>query len=247
VIKPHLLIVGGTKGLGCLTARMLVDGGYRVSVIARHSPDKAHRIPQVSYWKANLTDPKGLQSAIRNVVERNGRFSSIVCFQRYRGKENEWRGEIETSLTGTKNLLEFSPSHFDPSGGAIVVVTSVNAFLISRHLSLGYHVGKAGMNQLVRYYAAVLGPSNIRVNSVSPATLLKEETKDFFLKRKRLLRVYEKMIPLGRIGTAEELAKTVMFLCSDGASFITGQDIILDGGLTILYQEALVRELMETQ
>jgi NAD(P)-dependent dehydrogenase (short-subunit alcohol dehydrogenase family) len=55
------------------------------------------------------------------------------------------------------------------------------------------------------------------------------------------------MIPLGRIGTAEELAKTVMFLCSDGASFITGQDIILDGGLTILYQEALVRELMETQ
>lgn len=242
--NKHSLIIGGTKGLGRVTAKILATEKHTVSVIARQKPEESQQIESVNYWEADLAKSDRLPEVMNAIIQKSGPLTNLVFFQRYRGKDDEWQGEIDTALTGTKTIIELAAPNFKTEGGSIVLISSVNASLITKHLPVGYHLAKAGLHQLVRYYAVMLGPRGIRVNGISPGTLLKEESKDFFLKNNELLELYRKMIPLGRLGTAEELGNTILYLCGSGASYLTGQDLVLDGGLSLLWQEALVRGMI---
>jgi NAD(P)-dependent dehydrogenase (short-subunit alcohol dehydrogenase family) len=244
--KKHALIIGGTKGAGRVAARMLRSEGYTVSVIARRRPaTAAQRTPGVRYWEADVANVETVRPVLKNILSKCGKITSLLFFQRFRGEGDTWLGEFNISLTATARLIEMLVDEFDLKDCGVVMVSSINAHFISPSLPLSYHVGKAGLNQIVRYYAVVLGARGIRVNSVSPATFLKDESRAFFLKNKPLLKLYEKIIPLGRMSTAEEVVQPAMFLCSRKASFVTGQDIIVDGGLTLQYQEVLARQLAE--
>lgn len=245
VSKKHSLVIGGTRGMGHAAVRMLAAEGHTLSVVARRRPQKKRAISGVRYWSADLTDSAALRDVVTKIVRENGKLTNLIFFQRYRDQEDDWHGEIETSLTGTKTVIDLAMSHFVPGEGSIVIVSSVIAYLIAKKIPLSYHLAKAGLNQLVRYYAVTLGQRGIRVNTISPGTVLKEESKNFFLKNKRLLSLYQKMVPLGRLGTADEVVKTMLFLCSDSASFITGQNLVIDGGLSLQWQEGLVRDLMK--
>ncbi len=240
--KEHVLIVGGTKGAGRAAVRHYQSAGHKVSVIARRPPATSDQ-SNVRYWAADILDAEAIRRALQEIWQEAGGLNTLLFFQRFRGQGDDWAGEIETSLTATKRIIELLVNEHNWRDGSIVIVSSINAKFISKHLPLSYHVGKAGLNQMVRYYAIALGPRNIRVNSVSPGTFLKEESKEFFLKNKDLHNLYLKMIPLGRMGTAEEVVQVVEFLGSRKASFVTGQDIVVDGGMTLMFQEALVREI----
>jgi NAD(P)-dependent dehydrogenase (short-subunit alcohol dehydrogenase family) len=104
-------------------------------------------------------------------------------------------------------------------------------------------VAKAGLNQMARYYAVVLGQAGIRVNVVSPGTVLKPENRDFYLGDARLQALFKQVVPLGRMGTAQEIAEVIDFLGSSNASFITGQTLLVDGGVNLLSTETLARSL----
>jgi len=97
---------------------------------------------------------------------------------------------------------------------------------------------------MVRYWAITLGARGIRVNSVSPGTVLKEESEEFFLNNTSLRELYQRITPLRRFGHAKEVAHVIGFLCSAETSFVTGQDIVVDGGISLQWQESLARELM---
>lgn len=242
-LKEHVLIVGGTKGAGRAAARTFQAEGQAVSVIARRVPSSAEREGVVGYWAADILNAASTRKALKAIWQQRGPLTSVLFFQRFRGDGDTWDGEIETSLTATNRIIETLVDDFDFRDGSIVIVSSINACLISKQLPLGYHIAKAALNQMVRYYAVTLGARGIRLNSVSPGTFLKDESKDFFLKNKKLVSLYRKMIPLGRIGTAEEVVQTVLFLASPKSSFVTGQDIVIDGGVSLVYQETLAREL----
>lgn len=243
--KEHVLIVGGTKGAGRAAVRLYQLAGCKVSVIARRAPAASEQT-NVRYWTADILDAEAVRRTLKEIWQEAGALSSLLFFQRFRGEGDDWAGEIETSLTATKRIIDLLVSEFDWRDGSIVIVSSINANFISKQLPLSYHIGKAGLNQMVRYYAVTLGSRAIRINSVSPGTFLKEESKEFFLKNQELHNLYLKMIPLGRMGTADEVVQTVEFLSSRKASFVTGQDIVVDGGLTLMFQEALVREVSGT-
>ena len=238
--KPHALIIGGTSGAGKVAALRLSKAGYTVSVIARRAPKTSDK-SSVRYWQADITDLKAVAEALRLVVKR-GALSCVLCFQRFRGDGDSWAGEIGTTVTATAGLIDMLADEFKLRNCSIVVVNSIASRLVApKNASLGYHVAKAGLGQLVRYYAAALGPRAIRVNAVTPGYFLKAETKAKVLKDKRLVRLLSEATPLGRLGRAEDVVDLMEFLCGDRASFITGQDIVVDGGLNLQYPEGLVR------
>jgi NAD(P)-dependent dehydrogenase (short-subunit alcohol dehydrogenase family) len=243
--KKHSLVIGGTRGIGRAVARTLAGESHILSVIGRRPPPETDQImSNVYYWAVDLLDREGLSKALADIIQRNGGISNLVFLQRYRGQGDDWTGEVETSLAATRHVIEGLIGEFDDTGEkSIVIVSSVASHLVADEQPLSYHVAKAGLNQMVRYYAVTLGPKGIRVNSVSPGTILKEEAQEFYLQNEQLHNLYKKVIPLGRMGTSEEIANVVAFLCSPSASFITGQDIVVDGGLSLQWQETLVRKV----
>ena len=242
---PHTLIIGGTRGLGRELMRILTSKGHQVSVIGRSDPPEADiNIRNTKHWNADLQDGNKALDAAESAVSEFGPLNYLVFCQRYRGKENDWMGEIQVSMTATKGLIDGLASKFVPEGDkGIVVVSSVFGDYIGEGQPLSYHVGKAGLNHIARFYAVNLGKRKIRVNSVTPFTFLKEESKDFYLNNKELLELYEEIIPLGRMGRAEDSANAVAFLCSPEASFISGQNLYVDGGLSQVWPETLARKL----
>jgi len=241
----HALIVGGTRGLGRAVTRILAARGDRVSVFGRREPPQADmRIQNAKHWIVDLCDDSAAQRAVESVIDDRGPLHYLIFCQRYRGQGDDWAGEIQVSLTATKRLIDTLAPKFAPEDDkGIVLVSSVFGDWVGDGQPLSYHVGKAGMNHLARFYAVNLGPKGIRVNTVTPFTFLKEESQDFYINNRELHALYEEMIPLKRMGTADDSASAVAFLCSPAASFINGHNLYVDGGLSLVWPETLARRL----
>ena len=195
-------------------------------------------------WSVDLSDHGRLLSALSEIVAKNGEINNLVFLQRYRDGGDVWGGELDISLTATKMVIENLADRFDRRTGSSIVIFSSNAaWFVAEEQPVGYHVAKAALVQMARYYALALGPKQIRVNCITPGTVLKEESKEFYLRNTPLQNLYRQITPLGRMGTAEEIADAVAFLCSSKASFITGQNIVVDGGISLQWQEGLARKL----
>jgi NAD(P)-dependent dehydrogenase (short-subunit alcohol dehydrogenase family) len=219
--------------------------GHKVSVMGRHEPPKQDRgLSNVKHWIVDLLDDKAAMRVARKVIGTHGPLNYLVFCQRYRGKEDDWTGEMQVSLTATKQIIEALEPRFSPAGDkGIVLVSSVFGERVGEGQALSYHIGKAGINHMARFYAVNLGRKGIRVNAVTPFTFLKDESKDFYLNNKELYALYQEIIPLGRMGTATDSANVVAFLCSPAAAFVNGQNIYVDGGLSLVWPETLARKL----
>lgn len=241
----HALVLGGTRGLGREAVKLFSAAGNKVSVIGRREPPAADQdIPGVKHWIADLGPAAKIDTTLDAIVKAHGPLNYLVFCQRYRGSEDPWQGEIDVSLTLTKAVMEAAQAHFDPEGDkSVVMVSSVFGDFVGEGQALSYHVGKAGMNQMMRYYAVNLGRKGIRVNAVTPFTFLKEESKEFYLKNEALHDLYRKIIPLGRMATSVDSAQAIAFLCSPQSTFINGQNIYVDGGLSLVWPETLARSL----
>jgi NAD(P)-dependent dehydrogenase (short-subunit alcohol dehydrogenase family) len=234
------VVIGGNRGIGRAVVRIFAAKGHEVTAIGRSPPPATDvGLDRVAHKTIDVCEPNGT----KKVLEALPRIDNVVFLQRYRGGADEWCGELETSLTATRRVIELLAAREEPPR-SFVLMSSIAAFCVAHNQPASYHVVKAGMNQLVRYYAVELGQKGIRVNGVAPATTLKEESQEFFLTNAAVLDLYTKMIPLGRMGTSQDVAHVIEFLCSDKASFVTGQVIVVDGGMTLQSPESLVRTVV---
>ncbi|MBT5549680.1 MAG: SDR family oxidoreductase [Nitrospina sp.] len=243
----HSLIIGGTRGLGRVVTRQLAARGDVVSVVGRTEVSAEDlQAGKIHSYKADIDDNDSIRSTLDQLVKENGKVNYCVFLQRYRGKGDEWMGELQTTLTATKNIVEYlAPQFSETEDNGFVMVGSVFSQYVGESQAVSYHVAKAGLDQMMRYYALNLGSKNIRVNGISTFTFLKDESKEFYLKNKPLMELYESIVPLKRMGTTEDLANVISFLCSGQASFVTGQSILIDGGLSLHWPESLSRRLKE--
>jgi NAD(P)-dependent dehydrogenase (short-subunit alcohol dehydrogenase family) len=170
----------------------------------------------------------------------------MVFLQRHRAGKDEFDMELAVALRATKHAIDHLVQRrcFSDDGrsNSIVLVGSIADLYVAPEQSLGYHIGKAGLSQLARYYALELGPMGIRVNTVSPCVVAKDEAREFYDKNEWLADRFRKFIPLGRMGKPQDIVNAIMFLASEQASYITGQNIVVDGGLTLRSHESLLRD-----
>ncbi|MCP4265449.1 MAG: SDR family oxidoreductase [Candidatus Brocadiaceae bacterium] len=242
--KRHTLVVGGTRGIGRAIVKKLHDENYVVSVISKNYPQEKIKISNVDYWEADITGEDEIADALKEIVKKNKKLNNLVLCQQFRGEGDSWEGHIETHLKATRDIIELSKDKIKiMEKSSITVIGSTANEYICEEQSVGYHVAKSGLVQLVRYYALELAPKVVRVNCVSPSTMVKEESKKFYLQNKELHDLYKKVAPFGNMLTAEDVANVVMFFCSPDSSSITGQNIVVDGGISLQWHEGLARKL----
>ena len=235
---PHSVVVGGARGLGRTLAGVLSRDGHRVSVLDCLAPLSGESTaPGTVFRRVDVLDGPAVTEALSAVRTLHGPPRNAIFLQRYRGTGDPWTGELATSLTATRRIIEELADHF-PVGAdnAIVIVGSAADSCVAEEQPAGYHAVKAALRQLVRYYAVLLGPRGVRCNAVAPAVFQKQGAP-----RLPGSRALAAVTPLRRIPAAEEIARVILFLCSPAASCVTGQSLVVDAGLSLLAHASLVR------
>jgi NAD(P)-dependent dehydrogenase (short-subunit alcohol dehydrogenase family) len=234
----HVLVVGGSKGLGRIIADRFLARNHKVTVLSRNRVESA----DIVHIATDLETLTSADQVVAEALKIGGPLRYLVFCQRYRGKGDPWQGEIQVGLTATKLLIEGFADHFIGEGDcAIAAVSSVYADFVGGSQPVGYHMVKAGLNQLVRYYAWAMGRKGVRANAIMPLTFMKPESRDAYTANHRLQQAYDQFVPLRRMGDAEDSANLVDFLNSDKAAFINGQCIFVDGGVSVVWPEELAR------
>jgi NAD(P)-dependent dehydrogenase (short-subunit alcohol dehydrogenase family) len=242
----HYAVFGGTRGTGqALVQHLLGTEGNKVSVFGRKHEAGADS-PQLAAYTVDVSDVLALRSALDLSVATYGKLDSVIFMQRNRATSDAFETDLAVALTATKNAIEHlvAGDHFSggEAGNSIVMVSSIADHYIAPEQDVGYHVSKAGLVQLARYYALQLGSRGIRVNSVSPCVVIKEAAREFYRENCWITDRFERFIPLGRAGRSQDIINAIMFLASDQASYITGQNIVVDGGLTLRSHESIIRD-----
>ena len=239
--QKHTLVVGGTRGLGREFVRYFRSKGHVVSVVSRNLP-KTKVDNSVFYFRADISKERPLLAALKQCVAKAGPLDTVVLAQRYRG-DDVWNGEFSTTLGATRNTIEFAKNHFHAAGSkAVLVISSVAGRYFIDDQPVGYHMSKAALEQLVRYYAVELGPKGIRVNGVAPCAFVKEESRDFYMKNKKIQAFYRSIAPLKRMVTTQDITYLGGAL-SHPDCYVTGQVIVMDGGISLLWPEAAAKRV----
>ncbi len=240
--NKHILVVGGSRGTGIVLAKDLLHEGACVSCLSRTAPLEPVDDSGFNHQACDITDRPAVHDALRACWRLNGPPWGIVCMQRARADGDAWELELSTSLSATREIIEASAPLFGSNGGRIVLIGSIATDHIAREQPLSYHVCKAGLEQMMRYYAVVLGEQKICVNMVSPGIILKPEARDFYKQQENLLALYRRIVPLKRMGVSGDVSALIRLLLREDVGYLTGQNIVLDGGMSLLWQENVMRE-----
>ncbi len=240
--KKVAVVSGGSKGLGFAICKSLLADGYSVATFSRKSTPELEEVlaanPGRFYWEAlDISDSSQLAGYLKRVKENLGRVGYLVNSA---GMANEglltmMKGDdisrmIQVNLTGAINLAQACVKQMMVGGfGVILNVSSVVGIRGFKGVA-AYSATKAALDGLTRSMSKELGPMGIRVNSIAPGFMETEMTSDLTDKQKaRLVR----QTPLSRLGTVDDVSSVVKFMLSDASSFVTGQTIVVDGGLTV--------------
>ncbi len=233
-----VVITGASGGIGSETARLFAEKGAFIVVNYFSSPKKAEKTLKTAHdlganafsFKADVSNPKEVSSMIRETLKKFGQIDVLVnnaarhpppMFDFEKPDWEHWKRMMLVNVMGTLVCSHFAASHLRESKGNIV-----NVVMDYDPGGLGYTLTKAAGTPLTRGLARKLAP--IRVNAVSPGAvdtwgMSKEEKKQF-----------EEKTLLQRVGQPTDIAKSILFLASEEASYITGETIHVDGGNRLL-------------
>jgi len=240
------LVTGATSGIGRATALRFAEEGARVGAVGRDAGELERVTAEIGARggealavRADVTDEADARRAVEETV---GRFGGLDVLVNAAGiisngtvettPLEDWDAMMGVNLRAVFHLMQLSAPHLERRPGSVVNVSSVTGLRAFPGV-LAYCVSKAGVDQLTRCAALELAPKGVRVNAVNPGVVvtdihrrggMPEEAYAAFLENST------RTHPLGRVGSAEEVAELILFLASDRASWITGATHSIDGG-----------------
>ncbi|HEX2926400.1 MAG TPA: SDR family NAD(P)-dependent oxidoreductase [Ruminiclostridium sp.] len=249
------VVTGASSGIGKEIAKLFICQGAKVAAVSRGiSEDIIYELKRdipglsdiesrIHIFPCDVGDEIQVKAAVEGILNR---FGSIDILVNSAGITNRtsvvdcnfdgWNEVIATNLSGSFLFSHHAAQHMINRGsGNIVLVSSIGSYM-SWCKDVAYQSSKGGMTSMCRSMAVDLADYGIRVNCVCPGLIdapmlsdvLKNNDPDGAIMEKIIARV-----PLGRLGTANEVAKAVLFLASDDSTFITGSTLVVDGGYTI--------------
>ena len=232
---PHLLISGGSRGIGRACAEVFAANGYNVSYLYHTETD--FETEKIKPFKCDVSDTEQVRTAIENAREAFGNIDVLISNAGVSLTSlsqdtdySDYREVMDINFGGFYNLTHFVIPHMiEDKKGVILAVSSMWGQTGASCEAL-YSASKGAVDAYVKSLAKELGPSGIRVNAVSPGSIATEMMSCYSEEDKEVL---AEETPLGRLGNPEEVAEVLYFLSSDKASYITGQIIGVNGGFLI--------------
>lgn len=239
-------VTGGGRGIGKVFCLTLAEAGADVAVIDIDPETASQTAKEIEAMgrralaiKADVTKPDEVERAVQQTVERFGRIDILVnnagiCI--HENAENmtdeQWDAVMDVNLKGVFNCCRaVGRVMIKQGGGKIINVASMSALIVNRPQNqVAYNASKAGVVMLTKSLAVEWAQYGIRVNAISPGYTLTEMTK----KVSHLFPVWKPMIPMGRLCEPEELRGALLFLASDASSYVTGHNLVVDGGYTLI-------------
>ncbi len=245
------IVTGAASGIGRATANLIAREGARVLILDRNGPAAQETAEELrragagaQAWEVDLADGAAAEAVVAQVAAQMGRIDVLVnnaatyvlrSFDEM--TREEWQKVLDTNLTAYFLCARAAAREMRKLGGSIVNISSVHR-TISEPNSGAYAASKGGVAQLTRNLAIEFAPDNIVVNSISPGFIrtpmsivegvdetLTPNFVNYYIKTGR--------IPLRRAGLPEEIAAAALFLASRECAYLTGADLVVDGGLTI--------------
>jgi NAD(P)-dependent dehydrogenase (short-subunit alcohol dehydrogenase family) len=236
------VVTGAARGIGLATARLFLEAGWRVALVDRDAPELARAAEALRGefgaravpLEHDVSDPQDVNQMARAAGEALGRVDALVNnagvadFGPIAETDFErWRTVMATNLDGVFLVTQALLPQLAEARGAVVNIASISALRAST-LRVAYGTSKAGVAHLTEQQAVELGELGIRVNCVCPGpvwTKLASEVHD-----QVIIDAYRDAIPLARYGKEREIGEAILWLCSDKASYVTGQRLAVDGG-----------------
>jgi len=247
-----VFITGGAGHLGTAMSEALAELGANI-VIGSRDREKGSSVAKVlseefgvraSGVQLDITDPESLELALLFIEKEYGRLDVLIN-NAWSGKKNtfesisidDWKYDIDVCLNGVFYTVKKAAPYLKETKGVIVNVASMYGHVAPDYkMYLGtdhanppsYGAAKAGVIQLTKYLASFLAPDGIRVNAISPGPFPFGD----ILKNEKFIGTLESKTMLGRIGSPDDLKGVIALLCSDASSYMTGQNVCVDGGWT---------------
>ena len=237
------LVTGGSRGIGRRIVETFLQNGAVVHSFSRSAGEDISRLQEtygsdhLFHHAVDVGDESAVSAAVKSVYEQSGRVDVLVNNAGItrdglimRMSSEDWRTVLDVNLASAFYTSKaVTRSMIKQRSGAIINITSVVG-LIGNAGQANYSASKAGLVGLTKSMAREVAGRNVRVNAIAPGFIETEMTDRLNEEQRETL---QSQIPMGRIGSAEEIAKVCVFLASDMASYITGEVITVGGGLAM--------------
>jgi 3-oxoacyl-[acyl-carrier protein] reductase len=236
------LVTGGAKGIGAATARRLAADGATVAVAdfdEAGAKEVADALGGIAV-RCDVTSRDDVEAAVDAAVAIDGRLDVLVTCAGiirdnllFKMSDDDWDAVIDTHLKGTFYAVRAAQKHMvEQRSGAMVLISSTSA--LGNRGQTNYSTAKAGLQGMVKTLALELGPFGIRANCVAPGFIATAMTEQTAARMKVSFDEFKEQVaaevPLRRVGVPEDVASVIGFLCSEDASYVSGQTIYVRGG-----------------